>query len=418
MIAVPFIYFSLLFLYIYSKKRTIDVSAYIVLLYLVTSFFAIVIDYLDIYSMDTPKVKISIPASLSYCFILTFFIWPFYKFDSQSLKRIDMIRNKKSFDYIVYLFFIVFLGLIFIFYSDIKLKLTGNISEYRALLYEGEGEDLQAKLTGILRIVSSLLVMIGSNAYIMILFFFYSLCFLKKSIWYNLMILISATSPLLISITQVDRSRFIYFFILIGLYFFLFKKFLDEKQRKVFLISSSVLLVFVTIYFIIVSTSRFDDGQSGLRNGLIQYAGQPYINYSNLFDNFHYAGISLRRVFPMLYYFVLDNEGIGQIQYNAMLFSETGIHTYVFSTFIGLIMVDIGFLGMLIWTLILVFIMRKSLFRQESFHISFRDLIIFHLFVCFPVLGLFGYWYSNYVTSFGIIIYLFLYLSFCKLRFD
>src|SRR5690554_4623799 len=105
MIAIPFVYFTFLLVFILKRKKTFDISAYLVSLYWLSSFFSILIDINNFRSFDTSGYEISIVPTLLYCFLLTLTIWPFYKFKSEHVVYVKL-KKSKSFNYIVYFYFI------------------------------------------------------------------------------------------------------------------------------------------------------------------------------------------------------------------------------------------------------------------------------------------------------------------------
>jgi len=60
MVAIPFIYFLFLFIYVLKKKKRFEISAYLISIYLVSAFFAILIDIFGYRSTDTINYQISI----------------------------------------------------------------------------------------------------------------------------------------------------------------------------------------------------------------------------------------------------------------------------------------------------------------------------------------------------------------------
>jgi len=87
MIAVPFIYFSIISLVLYFRKgKRIDFSVIISAMFAVSGFFSILIDVFGLRNSDTANYSISFLASFSYCALITLCLLPFIRYSN--LKKI------------------------------------------------------------------------------------------------------------------------------------------------------------------------------------------------------------------------------------------------------------------------------------------------------------------------------------------
>ena len=96
MLYFPFIYFTTLLLAV-IRKRGFDMSAYMIFIYAISSFFSIIL-YNQNYDYDLvyfSKIDISPLPTIIYCGLITFCIYPFYKYNSNRLKR----KNKAILDF-------------------------------------------------------------------------------------------------------------------------------------------------------------------------------------------------------------------------------------------------------------------------------------------------------------------------------
>ena len=100
--AIPFIYFSLLALFLYRKRKRIDLSIYIVFLYAVTGFFSIFV-------RGIPTYSISLVSAISYCLLHTLCIYPIIKFADTRVYETGKFKNEKLLKFIAWLAFISFL---------------------------------------------------------------------------------------------------------------------------------------------------------------------------------------------------------------------------------------------------------------------------------------------------------------------
>lgn len=81
MIAVPFIYFTLLAIYLVRKNGGVDISAFLVMIYAFSALMSILLDAYNIYEINGVYEKISISplATLTYCALITLAVLPFGK---------------------------------------------------------------------------------------------------------------------------------------------------------------------------------------------------------------------------------------------------------------------------------------------------------------------------------------------------
>jgi len=83
MIYIPFLYFSFLFIFMLLKQKSFNLGSFIVLIYIISSFFSILIKKYDLLNYNFPVIKLE-PTFL-YCFLLTISILPFYKYRSEKI---------------------------------------------------------------------------------------------------------------------------------------------------------------------------------------------------------------------------------------------------------------------------------------------------------------------------------------------
>lgn len=153
-------------------------------------------------------------------------------------------------------------------------------------------------LTGISRIIATIVMILGHSAYFLIPLFFYSLIINRKQIIFNCLILLSSTSPILLGILYADRSNTFYWVMLFVLCYIWFKKSFSVRQKFYIKIIGSILLTVLIAYFIAVTTSRFGERDAGAEGSFIIYAGQPFLNFCNLWNNYYNPEWTLSRIFP------------------------------------------------------------------------------------------------------------------------
>lgn len=395
MVAVPFVYFLFLLIYVFKKKKKFEISAYLISIYLVSAFFAILIDIFGYRSTDTINYQISILPTLIYCVLLTLVFYPFIK-----MKRInmDMYYNKepKLFNFISYFYIVIFLLFLFFSLDIIKMIfIDGDFAALRRMISLGEGDELSifSRVNSAFKYFFVVFGIFGSLSFIMLIFYFYSICFLKKPKWFNTLLLISSTTIILNGIMGIDRSKVIYWLIVYGFCFILFKDYLTKKSKKNLYIVSSILISFVIFYFISVTNSRFSESDSGTSGGMITYAGQSFINFCFFFDNHPYNGFTLQSVFPLFYKLFIDTDIAGNTQLQGLMSAQTGVEHGVFNVFFGEMSVSSNKIVGIIYVILYFFITN---FILKYYNKGFYGLILFFLLISIPMLGLFSHFYADF----------------------
>ncbi len=397
MIAVPFIYFTFLLIAIWWKNKRFDISAYLVLMYAITSFFAVIIDALDLYTEGAPKTEITLLPTITYCFFISLTIYPFYLFKSSKIKTIEIIKNTKLFDFTVYLFFVVFVLMIVFFGQDIIYRIThGDWLQLREQVRSGE---LTTGIAGggrFMSLIQVLLSVFSAASPVMLMFYFYSLCFLKRSKLFNLLILLGSFSFIIQGIIGIDRSRVVYYILIFGAMFVLFKPFLNKQHlrsvyRAIIIFGSLILL-----YFIAVTIARFGYRESGTLGGIILYAGQPFLNFVYFYENLNIAEPSYHRVFPLFYRLFLDTEELGMFEYAGTVRYYYGVRILVFSSFVGDLSAYIGKNGAYVFCVIFYILSRITLRRKQLSTVSLGKLMHLYVLVLIPLLGIIVYYYGSY----------------------
>jgi oligosaccharide repeat unit polymerase len=413
MIYVPLIYFTLLFVFLYIRYNSFNVGSYLNLIYIISSLFAVIIDFFDLYLDNNllSKQPISILAATSYCVLLTVTIFPFYKFRSD---RIVRIINTSSFGiYRISLFFIVvFYVVLIINFYDLIQVFRGDYSAIREIVND---ENIDGGSTGIKHVGAILVTLFSRFSPMLIFFYFYSISYLKYSKLFNTSLLLSSFTPVISGILIAGRTQVVYWVLSFLLVATLFKHILPKIQkRKITILIISITSLFV-IYLSSVTISRWS--KQGAYDSIIVYAGQSYINYCNYFDNYTNTQFTFDRVFPVISKYILGRN-FDLLSYRDNIFSLTGFNIGVFYTFLGDLIVDIGHIGMLIYVALFYFLTSKFLKRTIQDHISLSQIFLFLVFVHLPLQGVFYYSYWRIDMGFYVIGSIFLHFMYkYKLKF-
>lgn len=395
MVAVPFIYFLCLLIYVLIKKRTFDISAYLISIYLISSAFSIFIDINNLRSLETARYEIGLLPTVVYCILLTIVFYPFIKMPA--LGKLNFLNIKpKLFYTISYLYITFFIILCFLSINLIIDVLNGDMGALRGAL--SSGDVINSPFTNTSSILKPFILIISvftSLSMIMLLFYFYSICFLQNSKIFNSLLFLSSLSIVIFAILGVDRSKVIYWLLSYGFFLVLFRGNMTRKQHKNILVVSSTMILLILTYFVKLTISRFGNTEIGASSSIYDYAGQSFINFCFFFDEHPYKGFSLQKIFPLFYKLFIDNGMDTSVQLNALMTAKTGVAHGVFNTFMGDIMMASNSFVTILYCLI-ISIISSHLINLKKNNISFYLLVIIFCFYSIPLLGLFSHFYNDF----------------------
>lgn len=399
MLYIPFIFFSFL-LYKIIKKNGFDVSACITSMYVVISFFSIILGHDD---HEYPygnysKVEISFIPTFVYCSTIGLCIYPFYKYNSNQERTLKKIRDTRFLDVIVYGYLFVFIFLIAVFWKDILFRIAfGDLGELRNMQYAGQLSNALDTKGGIIRVIGGLFTVIGDGAYFLIPCFFYSLSTLRKSRLYMFFILLGSLTPVILGFIGIDRSKTAFWICLFILSFFMFRKYLVTKeQKKILMQMFAVVGSFLLFYLAAVTISRFGERDEGTSGGLLVYLGQPFINFCNIWDNIDTNHFFFSRALPLTTFALYGSSGTEElVDYIISSYSRSGLHLNVFFTFIGMFLVDMGHFAAIIVPILLFLIINKvtESFRPKKF-VTLSSMIVLFAFATILQCGIVTYFYT------------------------
>lgn len=389
LVYVTFAYFLLAFIYI-VKRRGVDVSTCIMGIYMVTSFFNILAFKTDVEYMS--KVPTLIP-TIVYCSMITLVTYPFYKFNSNKVRDIGQV-NIRAFNILSWTFIIAFLFAIILFKDDIIVRLAMG-DEIGSLRGEANGDlgTAQANLTGPARALSSLFMTILSMSSVSFILFFYSIIFLNKKWYFNLLLFLSSLGCVVTSIIGIDRSVTFYWIIDFIFIYVLMRPYMTAKIRRLSTIMSSVVISLGAAYLIMVTMSRFGDDSS---SSLINYLGQNYLNFCWFWDNYDAPIMNFGMFFPITSHFFNINWGapVGAVNFGWFVESKVGYFVNLFYTFMGTVMLYLGQWAVIPFCLI-YFKIADTLINNEKGGV--QSLIRLFIFAIVPYCGVILYLYVDYI---------------------
>lgn len=408
MVAVPFIYFLCLSLYIY-RKRGFDVSCCMVCTYLISSFIGMFLyNNSNIAYRDYTGTQLSLLPTIVYCFFITLIIIPFYKYNSNKKRQIAVLESTFIFDTIGKLFIAIFFILLLFYIHLIQNTFIIGLAESREEFQTGEqGSSPVHNLPLYLKIIFYICGYIGGGSQVMILFFLYSITFLNRSKLFNSLLLLSSLTPVVGGISSADRSTFFFWVLNFFMCFLLFKPYLTKKAKKAVVKAFMVIGIIGGLYIAAVTIARFSLGDSGATGGILGYVGQSYLNFCDVWNRFNTSYHSLAGIFPLsqsLFHF--ESRDIVE-EYQSYIYD--GIAINGFKSFLGYFLVWLGKGATIILPVIIFIIERKIISaKKNTFIWSLPSLIVIYLIGTIPQCGLFSYVYSQSTAVFGAIFFLFL----------
>lgn len=407
MIAVPFIYFSLLTGFFYVRNKQFNLPVFTCLIYAVSSFFAILIDIFDLRYPDTVNYDISFFACFIYCALLTLCMIPIQVYANrvQTIEPVQKTRLLKGLAYVagVYGVFFILMSM-----SQVVVMLTSDMGEMRANQYAGEGLDgFMASWPRVIRLPFSLLNMIFGCPWISIFLAFFCLVIQKLPARYSVMYIIGSLMGPISGIIGADRSNIAYWMLSLAACYVFFRPYMSAALKRKFIIAASILVVLFGLYLAAMTISRFEDSDAGdgrvdgTQGGLISYFGQSYTNFCYFFDTFETPCPTLRLLFPFTYYQILGFEG-DTVAWQSYLTNLTGVFIGIFPTYIGHIMITAGFPIALLFCIVF-FIVSNFMLRKLSQNTSLYHSYILMAIATYSILGVFTHYYASASHTFSLI---------------
>lgn len=397
---ITFIYFLCVFIYI-IHKHGLDIGACIIGIYMITSLCSI---YLLKNDVEYIGKEPTIFPSIVYCSMITLVTYPFYKFNSNR-KRVLPVVDMKVFNIISWVLICGFIFAIFLFKDDIMLRLAmGNdIGQLRGMANSDFG-NAQASLSGPLRAVSSFFMIILSMSPISFILFFYSVTYLKKPFYFNVLLLLSSLGSMIGSIIGIDRSIFFYWIIDFVFIYILFRPYLSPKTIKLMNVFACVAFSGAGSYLYLMTYSRFGDDALA---SVLNYMGQNYLNFCWFWDNYNVPNINWGFFFPITSHFFNIDWGmpVGAVSYGLFVESKVGYFVNLFYTFMGTVMLYLGQWAVIPFCFLFYKISDLLINKTKSFGI--QTFIRIFIIAIVPYCGVILYLYVDYIRLMAALIMLY-----------
>ena len=407
MILLPVITLILIFgSYLIKNGKRLDIVHLLIMTYLVMGIASVVLEltglFPNIFTLEFEPV-----VYLSVCFIIVF--WGFTGFKNQKL---SVIRIENSLLYRALEIFLLiggFLAIIF-FLPFAGISLTGDIAYNRADIL------IMSEILGEFGIVNSFFSLLSN------LFILAQACvFLnliprngKRNTKMAYLLLISSFSYVLYVLAYAGRDGVVYWIMSYLFCFLLFRDFVakDELKRlnRCVALSSAILL----IVFAIITMARFSESEVGTGLATVNYAGQQIRNFNDHYivdAPLQYGKLCFPEVVNLMRIIGFDVGPKIDIEVFDSFFSAQGVQSAVFTTFIGLLMLDFGKLWLLVFLGLLSFITRITLNKVSRTGVfEFSSLVIFILLYQMVYWGVF--YFRHYVANFYILFMILLFVFF------
>ncbi len=401
---IPAIYFGILTA-ILIKKRGIDASSYISLIFLITSVLAI---FIDVMGLNPNLVSFaSLLPTIVYCILLSCFIIPVANIELDTFDAISF-KNQKLMRWLVYIFFATFVGNVAAYWGDLMFVISyGDFGELKALVYEGDAYKLTSYPIYIEAILYPMRILANASV-VMSFVFFFNITHLKEKWWINLMAIVSSLTVVFTGMLAIDRSKTFFWVLLLGLSVAIFWNHMSAKIRSIAITFSSILILAAAAYALSVTKDRFEDRDGGSEGGIITYLGQPYYHFCQLWDYYPAPdGITTKALLPSFHKYIL-HDFEGTVAYQTEMGLKCNMDLGVFYTHLGSFLLTAGKFGpfMISGVFLLLFFV---LFNEKDFVrtvdnkkircMPFDKMLIMYFLLQIPTVGCISYYYENYYTE-------------------
>jgi len=414
MIAVPFIYFSIISLVLYFRKgKRIDFSVIISAMFAVSGFFSILIDVFGLRNSDTANYSISFLASFSYCALITLCLLPFIRYSNLKITTARPLRNSALLKLFAVLSVLWFMTLVYFSLDTFVTMLASNMGEMRLKVYAGEVESSLSYIPGGLRPIMILFNSIFKCSWVLIFLAFFSRYVQRLPVIYFWLYLFSSLSGPYNSVIGADRSGVAYWVLTAVGAYLLFNPFINKKEKKSLAKVGVIIISVLGVYLTMMTISRFSEstlfgGNDSTQGSLIYYFGISYINFCNFFDNYTPPFSNLGILFPFTSQYLFGMKtGATLIQEKMTL--ATGFECGTFYTYMGQIIMGAGRFAAIVFCFLyslISFLVLPSTIKRSGALI--HELYLYFMLITVLYLGLFVYYYTSPYITFSVFFFYFL----------
>ena len=356
-----------------KKCGKISMASLLVFVYVLISFFCILLDVTDAYQRNCEKIEINLLPTITYCGLLTLTIYPFLKINDRNVKEFKLVQNPKVLDWIVYIYAVMFFVMVILLTPDLLrnwalAEINDNLkAEIRF------GGEKAITVTGWKLWVANRCVLLSFGSLNIIPILFYNLCFRKKKLCFHIITIMGSMTLLFTSVLNQDRSRIVYWMMLFSLCYAFFHKYMDSSLK------TRMKKIFVAMFGIVVA----------------------YV-----FEDIDLSKINITAGFPITSYLLGIN--IDSADWYDYVENSTGFYAVVFSTFLGELISYMGIPLTLLWVFFFYIISMKCVHLNNKYSMTFCKFQVIFTLICVPYLGIFVHYFHAFITEFLSIVFIIL----------
>jgi len=412
--AIPFIYFSILFIFnSIHKKRIINVSNLLIGVYALSGLcFLILSNYVEYY--------ISIDAALYYLVCMSLLIIPHIYFDEDRIRMRIVKLEFKHIKLVYVVYFLIQLSAILFYLPDAIGAIRGDIFLNRILVNMGE-YNIRGK-------TDLYIAFVGYSWPISLTMFFYCVISREK-IFYSLMFLVCSLFGVIYVIAHAGRSGITLWFMLFLFNYIFFKKYVIDVEKttvgaitsvKLIKLFAFSLLVLLMVFFVTITTARFLNDTfysqyhiAGPFMTIIDYFGQSYGNFALYFTNnwldqkIYYGQYTL----PLLYGILKMVGVLPDFSYELIMKEIYSFHLTsalqpgTFNTLLKELSIDYGLWGLLVLCVLYCYIC-IAFIRNKARLWGLPAILTYTFLFTIPYYGIFFYAYGDSLTNFTMVYYI------------
>lgn len=392
---IPLIYFASLTYYFWQRNHVFDIAVYMTLLFTITSFCCVIMvegGYMEGSGVlcDGYAPDISIFATITYCAFVTMTIAPFALIRPEKIKRIE---NAHRIVLYVLTGIITLQGFLmaYVVMGSISGLLDGDFNYIKEAGYAGDMSPFEVKLAT-MHVAIKIFLLPASLTLFALPLFFYFTCIEKRSLWLTSPLLLVSVGPVLRGMVSADRTEIIYYGLMFFFCLILFQKHLEKRVKYFFGILSVPVMIIGTVYIVAVSISRFEEREEGASGSMLEYAGQPFLNYCYFYENHNSDLYYIEREIPITSWIVFNSQ---YADTKTERTAREGFFVGVFASHVGSWLLDVGVIGAFVLSFLfaLISLIVIGRFNREVYDIS--DVLMLFCLVTIPIFGIFYYRYYS-----------------------
>ena len=391
------IFFLVVLWALYQSRKRFDISCYLVAIYLVSSLSCTLLSWTSPDLIKFPD-RITFESVIVHIFLLSFFSWPFIaKANKIKPNNLDISKTGVKI-FALSLIIPSYLAIIASVYGVVDIIAIGNFNEARTAYLLGDVSGGYIEKYGVLGYIMSL----GpQTCFIAVTLFFY--CFFYKGykkLGYSL--LIASLALVIQNLSIAGREGIIRWLMYFGFNIILFRDYISYSKCKQFWNLLIVCILFMFVFFAAISNDRFESSEGGVGISLLSYMGQPFYNFSYMYDAF--ANQSNQSLIEILSILGDSHKELEQ--------KDVDFATNVFPTFVGSFIRSVGLLKTLLLGVIMFVICKITFYGKMklSFYNTIAYIVLFDV-ILFGVL-----YFIHYIrfTQITMVVYIILASIICK----